>query len=354
VQAVGTPLVAAVMADREDAALHLLSLAKSDEDLTLGKKLDRGNTLLHHAARKGQMQLVEMLLHRGAPVRVVSDDGHTPLSLAIEKPELAVARVIIDDYRAQDLLQSAFEHSFYDSREQPVPLLHRVCASQGGGLRTEEEMLAVVSFLVEQGADVAARNRQGQTPLDVVSLCRGSWMHFFLSQCRAPSVQQYLQERLEKRGGEMKMQTDRDAMKSVATELLRRFASLFWPWLWWVLWCYSGCFLYCFFGICLGMPFLHLVAAGKSPFVPLETNAAKKAACQREERSAKMKKKQKGKNGKKQKRKGEGSEPGEEDEGEIPVADEGVEAVAAVEVKKIAKKKNRKKSKKSGGAHHDQ
>jgi len=40
-------------------------------------------------------------------------------------------------------------------------------------------MLAVVTFLVEQGADVAVRNIQGQTPVDVISLCRSSFMHFF-------------------------------------------------------------------------------------------------------------------------------------------------------------------------------
>jgi hypothetical protein len=351
VQAVETPLVAAVLADREDVALHLLSLVKIDKDLTLERKLDRGDTLLHHAARKGQTRLVEMLLRRGASP-LVADDGHTALSLAIDKSNLALARIIIDGYRAQDLLESAFEHSFYESRERPVPLLHRVCAQRAGRLRTEEEMLAVVTFLVEQGADVAVRDRWGQTPVDAVSLCPIPFMHLFVSWCRAPSVYWYLQEHLKLRGGEMERQTYREAMKSVA-EVLRDFASFSWPWLWWSLWCFLRCFLYCFFGICLGIPFIALVAAGKSPFEPLEVDAAKKPARQRKEHSAKTKKRQKGKHDKKQKGKSERCEPGEEDEDEHPVADERVEAVAAVEVKKKAKKK-RKKNKQSGGTRHAQ
>jgi len=60
-------------------------------------------------------------------------------------------------------------------------------------------------------------------------------------------------------------------------------------------------FLYCFWRICLGVPFIALVAAGKSPFI-----AAEEVAREQEERSAKMKKKQKGKNGKKQKGKNAG------------------------------------------------
>lgn len=101
-------------------------------------------------------------------------------------------------------------------------------------------------------------------------------------------------------------QTDGKAVKNLA-EASRRLSLLFWPWLRYALLCFLGCFSYCFGGICFGMPFLALVAAGKSPFVPLE--AAEKAARQQEERSAKTKKKQKGKNGRKQKRKSERSEP---------------------------------------------
>jgi len=304
VEAWATPLVTAVMADREDVALHLLSLAEIDENQTLARKLDKGNTLLHHAARKGQTRLVKKLLRRGASALLVADDGHKPLSLAIDKSDLAVAQVIFDDCRARGLLYLAFEHSFYESRERRVPLLHSACAQRAEGDKTEEEMLAVVTFLVEQGADVAVRNIQGQTPVDVISLCRSSLMHFLLSRCRAPSVHQYLQEQVGKRRGEIQeCQTDQVSVESIA-EASRRCALLIWPWLRYALWCFRGCFLYCFWGICLGVPFITLVAAEKSPFV-----AAEEVARQQEERSAKMKKKQKGKNGKKQKGKSERSEP---------------------------------------------
>jgi len=51
-----TPLVAAVMAGKENVALHLLSFVQSEQDRDLRRRLDRGNTLLHHAAWKGQTE----------------------------------------------------------------------------------------------------------------------------------------------------------------------------------------------------------------------------------------------------------------------------------------------------------
>jgi len=53
------------------------------------------------------------------------------------------------------------------------------------------------------GADVTVRNGWGQTPADVASLCRLPLLHLVISRCRAPSLHQYLQDKLEKSRGEV-------------------------------------------------------------------------------------------------------------------------------------------------------
>jgi len=72
--------------------------------------------LLHYAVLKGQTRLASMLLLRGAPADIVMDDGHTPLSDAINSSDFIVAHVILDNYRARGKLQEAFEQSLYDWR----------------------------------------------------------------------------------------------------------------------------------------------------------------------------------------------------------------------------------------------
>ena len=188
-----TPLVAAVMAGKEDAALHLLSLAGSEQDLDLGRRLDRGNTVLHHAVRKGHTRLVDKLLLHGAPVHVVADNGRTPLSAAVEDYNFDMAGSLLEYYYVRGQSQEAFEKSFYDREQQQfIPLLHRV--SSWNGQHTEAGMLCIAQFLIEQGADVSARNYAKQTPADVaLSRCGFPLLYLIFPQCSAPLLYQYLQ-----------------------------------------------------------------------------------------------------------------------------------------------------------------
>lgn len=114
-----------------------------------------------------------MLLRRGAPVGAVVDDGHTPLSVAIDNSEFSVARAILDYYRAHGQLQEAFEESFYDHEQKRfTPLLHRVCSAQGEELNSEAELLAMAQFLIEQDDE--------QTPANVALLSNRPMLHQYL------------------------------------------------------------------------------------------------------------------------------------------------------------------------------
>jgi len=184
-----TPLLAAVCGGKENVALHLLFLAGSEENLDLKREMvdGGGDTLLHNAAWKGQARVVSVLLHRGAPVQAVADDGHTALSVAIEHSHFRVARVILDDYRARGKLREAFEKSFYNhEQKQFIPLLHHVCNLRGKGLKSDNELLAMAHFLIKQGADVTVLDGWGQMPADADS-----------------HLHQYLRNQLEKTKSEV-------------------------------------------------------------------------------------------------------------------------------------------------------
>jgi len=63
--------------------------------------------LLHYAVLKGQTRLASMLLLRGAPADIVMDDGHTPLSDAINSEDynFDMASSLLDYYYARGQLQ---------------------------------------------------------------------------------------------------------------------------------------------------------------------------------------------------------------------------------------------------------
>lgn len=122
----------------------------------------------------------------GARAHMVADDGHTPLSVAIHRSDFSVARLLLDSYRAHGEREKPLEQSFYDYGKQPLPLLYVICVGRGGLFKkkkTEVEMLDTARFLVRGGTNVAVRNKYQQKPADVA-----------LSQCRAPSLHQYLRQ----------------------------------------------------------------------------------------------------------------------------------------------------------------
>lgn len=54
-----------------------------------------GHTPLHAAARKGHVDIMEVLMEAGADVDVRSPRGHTPLYIAMEAGELASVRLLL-------------------------------------------------------------------------------------------------------------------------------------------------------------------------------------------------------------------------------------------------------------------
>ena len=97
------------------------------------------------------MEAVLMLIESGAdmPVAAQNKDGETPLHLASQYEEVEVVRMLIE--RGADVSAQ--------NKEGGTPL-HQ--ASQNGSV-------GVVRMLLERSTNIAARNKDGETPLHLAS-----------------------------------------------------------------------------------------------------------------------------------------------------------------------------------------
>jgi ankyrin repeat protein len=119
-------------------------LLQQDPGLVQSKD-DRDCTSLHFAADSGRLEVVELLLERGAEIEAKDADGDTPLMWAAYAGRANVAERLITagaDLKVQNI-------------RQRTPLHY---AGSGGSAE-------IARLLLAHGADINAQDRGGQTPL---------------------------------------------------------------------------------------------------------------------------------------------------------------------------------------------
>ncbi|XP_033121320.1 serine/threonine-protein phosphatase 6 regulatory ankyrin repeat subunit C-like isoform X2 [Anneissia japonica] len=128
-----------------------LLLHHKDEQLK-ARRGESGDTLLHLACRKKDMDLIKLFIENGAHVDTLNEDGHTPLHLAAS---------LGDEQIVKYFYQMKANPNIYDKLDRSP--LH---------IAAELGHTAVVEILIDKfKASVAARTKDGSTLMHIASQC---------------------------------------------------------------------------------------------------------------------------------------------------------------------------------------
>jgi hypothetical protein len=162
---------AAIRAGRFDEVRERVS----DDDRLLEAREEDG-TALHHAALHGKRDIVELFLDRGADPEAADSAGRTPIEWANEAGQQVVVHALFGRGASADVWHAA-----------AYGLVERVRAALDEGEAGLDEPSGygtplhwaclwgrseVVDLLLERGADLAARNRDGETAAEIVAALR--------------------------------------------------------------------------------------------------------------------------------------------------------------------------------------
>ena len=141
-----TPLVLAAENGQLEALRFILQ--HKDKTVNIEAKGAGGGTALHVAARKGHLNIIELLLTNGADINAVSETGATPLVLSAQSGKLEALLFV---------LQHKDKITDIDAK------------GAGGGtalhVAAQEGYSEIIESLLVSGADINASANDGETPL---------------------------------------------------------------------------------------------------------------------------------------------------------------------------------------------
>lgn len=111
-----------------------------------------GWSLLHRACEKGRARIVEVLLKAGANCNETTENGSTPLLIAIARSQIEVAKVLLQFPEVLETVNGFFVKT--DPKKRT--------AFQ---LAVDRNQAELVAFMVEKGADVNRKDAEQKTPL---------------------------------------------------------------------------------------------------------------------------------------------------------------------------------------------
>ena len=137
-----TPLHIAIKNNREEVIELLLA-----QGVDIHKHNNTGSTPLHLAVKESDLQTVRMLLSQGADMHIPDDQGFFPIHIAVEN-------------RNVDMIKLLMEYGeSLSSDSDGIQPIHVAIQSKNEGYSE------FIKFLLNNGADINAKNHSGETPL---------------------------------------------------------------------------------------------------------------------------------------------------------------------------------------------
>lgn len=189
-----TPLIVAAKIGAPDLVRLLLRLGADVNAAT-----ETGGTPLMFAAIRGNLETVEALIDRGADVNAVAHFNWTALMVAAAKGHDGVINVLLDhgaNANVQDtygwtpLMRAAYENRAGAVRAFLKNRKTRLDAADETGSTALHHAAAqghveIARLLLESGASVNARNREGLTPLEMAKRMKNEKIVLFLESSGA-------------------------------------------------------------------------------------------------------------------------------------------------------------------------
>ena len=181
---VGTSaLMAALNSPTEEVFNLLLSTIDQGASGVLDLYNKEGNTALHIALRNNKTQQAAALIERGASVGIANAAGITPLMLAAQSKQVAIAETIIRTDKTAITAEDARGNSALTYAIQlESPAITKLLLEAGASASAADSigitplMLAaktgnetIVSLLLEKGADVTSVSKSGESVLSIAA-----------------------------------------------------------------------------------------------------------------------------------------------------------------------------------------
>ncbi|MBN1981654.1 MAG: ankyrin repeat domain-containing protein [Chitinivibrionales bacterium] len=179
------PLFRALSRVKEQNKNSIIKLLISKGVNLNAKVTSNEKTALHYASSNGLFETVKLLVQHGANVNARDDHKETPLMKAINKEYLEIAKFLIEngaDVNAKNI-DSITPLHITTNIGLTLMTSDGKFLSKGLTTKSNEDALCFAQILIDKGANINTKDKDGETPLDWAKKCnRPELIDFFVNK----------------------------------------------------------------------------------------------------------------------------------------------------------------------------